>query len=99
MHALYFGEGMAGKESAVLLARPQAKEVRGHRRRRPADSTRARAVGSSSVRSRDLKQRIEVPLLYAPADLASGRAVLDSQDLRNSSRVLSTNFLASSRLA
>ena len=55
--------------------------------------------GGVPARSAVLKQRTESPLFYALADLATGRAVLDSQFLRNSSRCLSTKALASSKLA
>jgi hypothetical protein len=98
VHALHLGEGMARGESALLVAKLQGKEPEAI----ASDNCLTRwapAQRSSRMCRMDVRQPAGMLLIYAFAARASGRAVFDSQFLRNSSRFLSTKALASSKLA
>ena len=90
MHALHFGEGMARKQGALLVANPGA----GKSEIMPAmiaPPLLARAPSGATARPwRTSRSASKFRAIYALADLAIGRAVFDSQFLRNSSRFLST---------
>ena len=83
--------GPPSETSALRGARPSPMVIRWL-----AD---AQAVRRFGPRFTNLREWIDLPVFYAFADLATGRAVLDSQTSRNSSRFLSTYALASSMLA
>ena len=83
--------GPPSETSALRSARPSPMVIRWL-----AD---AQAVRRFRPCFTNLRERIDLPVFYAFADLATGRAVLDSQTSRNSSRFLSTYALASSMLA
>jgi len=99
VHALYFGEGMAGNKSRSALAKPRAKKrwatANDGRVTREAHEQET----SSCTCSTDTKRRTELPSFYALADLASGRAVLDPRLCATLRGAPSTCSLASSRLA